>query len=155
MLVIEDDQQILNLLDDELTRSGCKVLVARGERELRRHLAAPEFDLVLLDLALDGAPYRGLELVREIRAARNVPIMVITGHAQPWDRVRALEMGIDEYITKPFLVREVLIRLERVLKLYNPGAPAVSRSAPIFVFSGLQLIPSVVRSIRQRGSLST
>lgn len=141
MLVVDDDHQLLNVLDEELTRSGYKVLVAPGERELKRLLAAPEFDLVLLDLALDGVPYRGLELVREIRTARNVPIMVITGHAQPWDRVRALEMGIDEYITKPFLVKEVLIRMERVLKLYDKKAAAVSHGAPIFIFSGLRLDP--------------
>lgn len=141
VLVLEDDHQLLTALEGELTRNGYLVLGAAGEQDLKPFLAEPRYEVVILDLALDGSPYKGLELVREIRTARNVPIMVVSGHAQPWDRLRALEMGIDDYITKPFLLKEVLIRLERVLKLYNAEASGSGGGAPVFVFSGLRLDP--------------
>jgi two-component system, OmpR family, response regulator len=141
ILILEDDRQLLTALETELTKTGYAVLSATGEQELRLLLADPQYEVVILDLALDGSPYKGLDLVRDIRNARNVPIIVVSGHAQPWDRLRALEMGIDDYITKPFLMKEVLIRLERVLKIYNAEASGAAVGAPVYVFSGLRLDP--------------
>ena len=152
ILIIEDDRQLLTALETNLTNTGYAVLSATGEQELRPLLADPKFEVVILDLALEGSPYKGLELVREIRNARNVPIIVVSGHAQPWDRLRALEMGIDDYITKPFIIKEVLIRLERVLKLYSPDASGSVGGAPVFVFSGLQLDP-VRRTVKTGGDV--
>jgi DNA-binding response OmpR family regulator len=147
ILILEDDPQLLTALSAELAKNNYDVLSATGEQDLKGFLTDPKYDLVILDLALDGAAYKGLELVREIRHARNVPIIVASGHAQPWDRLRALEMGIDDYITKPFLLKEVLIRLARVLKIYRADTVRAGVHNPVFVFSGLQLDP-VRRTVR-------
>ena len=141
ILVLEDDRQLLNLLESELAAQGYDVFAAASEAELRVFLSDPRFELVILDLALEGSPYRGLELVRAIRNARNVPILVISAHVEPWDRLRALEMGIDDYITKPFLLGEVLIRLQRILKAYSPEEPPNAAQEPAFDFAGLRLDP--------------
>lgn len=150
VLVLEDDRQLLRLLEQELSANGYDVSAAGSEAELRLFLAEPRYELVILDLALDGSPYKGLELVRTIRNARNAPIMVISAHVQPWDRLRALEMGIDDYITKPFLLGEVLIRMQRILKAYSPEEPPGTAPQPCFDFAGLRLDP-LARTVTAAG----
>jgi two-component system, OmpR family, response regulator len=141
VLVIEDDQQLQGVVRAALEGIGFDVRAAMGEMDLKRCLGDPKFDLVILDLAMDGEPYKGFELVREIRKVRSVPIVVISGHSQPWDRLRALELGIDDYVTKPFLMREVELRLRRALKLYDVERLESVGSDSGFVFSGLRLDP--------------
>lgn len=150
VLVLEDDRQLLSLLEAELAANGYDVFAAASEAELRLFLSDPRYELVILDLALDGSPYKGLELVRSIRNARNVPILVISAHVQPWDRLRALEMGIDDYITKPFLLGEVLIRLQRIFKTYSPEEPPGVAEEPCFAFAGLRLDP-LARTVTAAG----
>jgi len=75
-------------------------------------------NLITLDLDLGG--HDGLDLAREVRAKRNVPIIMITGKSGPLDRVAGLEKGADDYITKPFHIREVLIRIRTILRRYEP-----------------------------------
>ena len=78
--------------------------------------------------------------MREIRNARNVPMIAISEHAQPWDRLRALELGIDEYIMKPFLIGELLIRIRRALTRHSPKA--LQKGSPSgFTFSRFHLDP--------------
>lgn len=140
-MVVEDDPILLQSLETELTSNGFEVLTASGEADLRKHLEAPRFHLVVLDLALDGAPYKGLDLVRPIRTLRNAPIVVITGHSEPWDRLRALEMGIDDYITKPFFLREAVIRIERLLNVYSAKTASAPPRNRIYDFAGFMLDP--------------
>lgn len=147
VLVLEGDRQLLDMIAAELARNGYDVLRAAGEHDLKALLVEPKFELAIIDLALDGAAFKGLDLVREIRDARNVPIIAISGHAQPWDRLRALEMGIDDYITKPFLLKELLIRIERLFSIYKAAASGTVGHGRVFVFSGFQLDP--VRRIVQ------
>lgn len=121
--------------------AGYTVEKANGEADVNALLAARRFDLVTLDINLDGMPYKGLDLVMPIRTARNVPIIAITAHSEPRDRLRALEVGIDDYVTKPFLMGEMLIRIERALNRYVRAAiPSVEGQAqPVFQFAGFQL----------------
>lgn len=133
--VIEDDPRLSGAIGEELRRAGYCVKNADGEAQLAALLADSEFDLVTLDLNLDGAPYKGLDLVRTIRTARNVPIIAITAHSEPWDRLRALEVGIDDYVTKPFLMGEMLIRIERALSRYRPFAAETPAAQPARLFS--------------------
>lgn len=140
-MVIEDDPRLCDAIAEELNHAGYEVEKANGEAEFSSLLANGRFDLVTLDLNLDGVPYKGLDLVRSIRTARNVPIIAITGHNEPWDRLRALEVGIDDYVTKPFLMGEMLIRIERALRRYVP-APSPSpadQAQPVFQFADFQL----------------
>jgi two-component system, OmpR family, response regulator len=147
VLILEDDRQLLGMMSAELAKNGYEVLSAAGEQDFRSHLNNPKFEVVILDLALDGDAYKGLNLVREIRNARNIPIIVVSAHAQPWDRLRALEMGIDDYITKPFLIKELLIRLKRVLQIYKAEESGAAGYNPVVVFSRFQLDP-VRRSVQ-------
>lgn len=153
ILILEDDRSLLQLLTTELTGNGYDVLAATGELDLHHYLKSAEFDLVVLDLALDGRPYMGLELIQVLRNIRNVPIIVISGHTQPWDRLRALEMGIDDYITKPFLVGEIMIRLKRVLKTYSSKTAESDVDTAIYAFAGFGLDP--VRRIIQSADGNT
>jgi len=84
-------------------------------------IATERIDLVTLDLRLGDED--GLLLARELRAQRNIPILMITGMGEPFDRVRGLESGADDYVVKPFLIREVVLRIRHVLARYR-GAPA-------------------------------
>ncbi len=139
--VIEDDVRLCDAIAGELSHAGYRVEKAHGETQLTAMLAGRQFDLVTLDLNLDGMPYKGLELVRHIRNARNVPIIAITAHSEPWDRLRALEVGIDDYVTKPFLMGEMLIRIKRALERYVPEQPLPPGEAPhsSFCFAGFRL----------------
>jgi DNA-binding response OmpR family regulator len=139
--VIEDDVRLCDAIADELNHAGYTVEKANGEAEVTPLLAGRGFDLVTLDLNLDGMPYKGLDLVRAIRTARNVPIIAITAHTAPWDRLRALELGIDDYVTKPFLMGEILIRIERALSRYapEPGVAGPGQPHAVFRFAGYQL----------------
>lgn len=147
VLILEDDGVLLSILQSEIEAKNYTVLCASGERELRALLVEPQFDIVVLDLGLDDKPYKGLDLVQEIRNARNVPIVVISGHHQPWDRLRALEMGVDDYVTKPFHLGELLIRIGRVCKLYDVKGADERTGGPVFVFSGMCL-DTVRRTLR-------
>lgn len=147
VLIVEDDIQLQSMLQNELMAIGFDVLVATGEKDVRRHLDKPNFDLVILDLALDGNPYKGFEFVRDVRKARSVPIIVVSGHSKPWDRLKALELGIDDYITKPFLIREVELRLKRYLKLYRGSDLDSGGAAVTLYFSGL-VLDTLSRTVR-------
>lgn len=148
ILVLEDDALLLALLQSEFVARNHDVICATSEDELRASLLAPKFDVVLLDLGLDNEPYKGLDLIREIRNARNVPIVVISGHHQPWDRLRALEMGVDDYVTKPFHLNELLIRIGRVCKLYDMKIDDAKAASQRFWFSDLSL-DVVQRTLRR------
>lgn len=133
--------KLCDAISEELSHAGYHVEKATGEADFAPLLASRTFDLVTLDINLDGMPYKGLDLVRAIRTQRNVPIIAITAHTAPWDRLRALELGIDEYVTKPFLMGEMLIRVERALNRYDPAKPATGNAQlpQAFSFAGFRL----------------
>lgn len=122
ILVVDDEQEIRTLLRRCFERDGFAVAEARNGVEMRARLEDKELTLVTLDLTLGGED--GLELAREIRAKRNVPIIMITGKGDTIDRVVGLELGADDYITKPFQLREVLARVRAVLRRYAGIAEA-------------------------------
>ncbi len=117
ILVIEDDPDILEILEYNLSNEGFDVACATdGERGLRE-AAANKPALVLLDLMLPGIP--GLEVCRRLRASpasRDVPIIIVTAKGEEADAVAGLEVGADDYVTKPFRVRELVARVNAVLR---------------------------------------
>ncbi len=121
ILVVDDEAEIRTLLRKCFERDGFSVAEARNGAEMRAHLEDRDLVLVTLDLTLGGED--GLELAREIRAKRNVPIIMITGKGDTIDRVVGLELGADDYITKPFQLREVLARVRAVLRRYASVEP--------------------------------
>lgn len=113
ILVVDDEPAIRSVLRRGLEAEGFAVSEAGKATELLRHIETDPVDLITLDLGLPDA--EGLALVRRIRAKQNVPIVMITARGTPVDRVSGLDHGADDYIAKPFLVREVLVRIRNVL----------------------------------------
>lgn len=119
---------------------GFVVAEAVNGDEINAILAKQPIDLITLDLNLGGE--NGFDLVREIRAKRNVPIVMITGKGDTIDRVVGLELGADDYIAKPFQLREVVARIRAVLRRYHctpdpapEPSPTPSKNTPSTVLS--------------------
>lgn len=144
ILVVDDDPEVRTLLRRCFELEGYEALEAGNGAEMRALLEAHPASLITLDLKLGGED--GLTLAREIRSSRNVPIIMVTGKDDPVDRVVGLEIGADDYITKPFHLREVLARVRAVLRRYDQsqtpspttgGAPVGARSG--YAFEGFTL----------------
>lgn len=114
ILVVDDDPRVRSMLHIYLEEEGFKVTGAANGEAMRACMAECQVHLVILDLALPGED--GLSLARELRAASDVPIIIVTGKGDLIDRVTGLEVGADDYITKPFQLREVLARIRAVLR---------------------------------------
>jgi len=115
VLAVDDDPAMRAMIADYLADQNMQVSVATNSREMHRVLAAGAVDLVILDLKLGNE--NGLEIVRALRADSDLPIIVLTGHRrEAVDRVVGLELGADDYLTKPFSPRELLARINAVLR---------------------------------------
>jgi two-component system OmpR family response regulator len=114
ILIVDDDREIRDLLSRFLTRNGCRVSVAREEREMRKVLQDASIDLIVLDAMLPGKD--GFTICRELRATGGVPIIMLTAIGDETDRIVGLEMGADDYVAKPFNPRELLARMRAVLR---------------------------------------
>ena len=114
VLIVEDDRTLLETLEYNLQRQEYTVYKAMDGRTALQVARREEPDLVLLDLMLPGLD--GLEVCRILRQEMNVPILILTARAEVVDRVVGLEMGADDYITKPFSMRELLARVKATLR---------------------------------------
>ena len=126
VLIVEDDEVARTKLAGYLETAGHRVSEAIDGRGLRRVLASDPVDLVLLDINLPGED--GLELTRFIRASHDVGIILVTGRTDDVDRIVGLEIGADDYITKPFNPRELLARVKALLRRTTARAPSVSET---------------------------
>ncbi len=126
VLVVDDEEEVRGLLRAGLEPEGFTVLEAEDGAGLMAHLDAGPVDLITLDVRLSGED--GFTLAREVRAKNNVPIVMISGKGDMIDRVVGLELGADDYIAKPFHMREVLARIRAVLRRYaSPAAAPAGR----------------------------
>jgi len=114
VLIVDDDREIRDLLSRFLSANGCRVSVARDEREMRKSLAESAIDLIVLDVMLPGKD--GFTACRELRASSNVPIIMLTAAGEDTDRIVGLELGADDYMQKPFNPRELLARMRALLR---------------------------------------
>jgi two-component system, OmpR family, response regulator len=114
ILVVDDEPEITGVLQRYLATQGYKVSTADSGVAMRRAMADAEVDLVLLDLGLPGED--GLALMRYLREQSSVAIIVVTGRGEQVDRIVGLEVGADDYVTKPFDVRELAARVRSVLR---------------------------------------
>jgi len=125
-LVVEDDHTMLHLVMNYLREHDIRAISASGRDEVAGLLVREEPNLVILDLRLGQED--GLDLLREIRSHSDVPVIITTGHRRDEiDRVVGLELGADDYITKPFGLRELLARIRAVLRRREAGQAAVQR----------------------------
>ena len=109
LLVVDDDQDIRQLLCDALSQKGYRVLEAENGRQTWLHLDVEPVDLVLMDLYLQEED--GLNLARDIRSRFAMPIMMLTGKGDETDRILGLELAADDYMMKPFNLRELTARI--------------------------------------------
>lgn len=117
ILVVDDDRDIRELLSRFLKKNGYRVDVAANGKEMRAMLVAAQIDLIVLDRVMPGED--GLNLCRDIRRESRVPIILLTLLGSDTDRIIGLEMGADDYLTKPFNPQELLARIKAVLRRAN------------------------------------
>ncbi|MCT8996800.1 response regulator [Chelativorans intermedius] len=121
LLVVDDDTRIRTLLHRFLRENGYRVSVASDAAEARRKLAGLDFDLIVLDIMMPGED--GVTLTRSLRAQRNVPILMLTALSETESRVTGLEAGADDYLPKPFDPRELVLRVNNILRRGGPQTP--------------------------------
>jgi two-component system OmpR family response regulator len=141
VLIVDDDADIRDLTAEYLRRQGLQASVAADAREMRAALASRRIDLVVLDLMLPGTD--GIALCRELRAPDrpHLPIVMLTARSDEADRILGLELGADDYLTKPFAARELLARIRAVLRRTRMLPPnlAVQEAARMLAFGGWRL----------------
>jgi two-component system OmpR family response regulator len=122
LLIVDDDREIRTLVAEQLRKAGYAVVTASDGPTMMAALDANAIDLIILDLTLPGED--GLSLCRETRSRRNIPIIMLTARGEPIDRVIGLEVGADDYISKPFDPRELTARVRSVIRrAYHPLRP--------------------------------
>ena len=119
VLIVDDDETVRRLVNDYLVQNDFRVSGASRGAELMGALGGQVIDLVLLDLRLGGED--GMQLLRQVRAHSQIPVIILTGRTEEADRVMGLELGADDYLTKPFSPRELLARIRTVLRRTHAG----------------------------------
>src|SRR5271156_1393271 len=114
LLVVDDDARLGELLRRYLSDGGFRVTIARDAGEARANLASFAFDLVVLDVMMPGES--GLALTHALRHEGRVPVLLLTAMGEPEDRVTGLEQGADDYLSKPFEPRELVLRIRNLLQ---------------------------------------
>lgn len=135
LLLVDDDADILALLTRYLGANGCRTATAASAAQARAAIAAGEIDLVLLDLGLPDED--GLSLLRHLQTRWRGPVIVVSGRGDAVDRVVGLELGADDYLAKPFDLRELLARVRSVLR--RAAAPGPAPAAQCLAFAGFRL----------------
>jgi two-component system OmpR family response regulator len=149
VLVVDDDPDIVQLLARYLRGHGFRVVTAMSGAQLRAGIAAGTIDLVLLDLGLPDED--GLSLLRYLQTEWRVPVIVVSGRGEAVERVVGLELGADDYVTKPFDFRELLARIRSVLRRAQAQPEIVSVAAYVLEFDGLKLDLSARRLTDRSG----
>ena len=118
ILVVDDDTRLRELLKSFLSRHGFRVTTASSAQEARQRRTGLDFDLIVLDVMMPGQT--GLDFAAELRKKDDVPILMLTAMGEARDRIAGLEAGVDDYLGKPFEPRELLLRIQSVLRRGRP-----------------------------------
>ncbi|MDP1911031.1 MAG: response regulator transcription factor, partial [Hyphomicrobium sp.] len=121
ILVVDDDDRLSGLLKRFLAEAGFMVATACDAADARRHLQALEFDLIVLDRMMPGQS--GLEFAADLRREGSIPILMLTAMGDAEDRIAGLEQGVDDYLAKPFEPRELLLRINAILRRAAKASP--------------------------------
>ncbi|MBN3857136.1 response regulator [Paraburkholderia sp. Ac-20340] len=155
ILIVDDDRGIRELIADYLEKNGMRVSVAANGREMRAALENGAPDLIVLDLMMPGED--GLVLCRDLRASRfrAVPVLMLTARSEETDRIVGLEMGADDYLSKPFAVRELLARIRSVLRRTRmlPPGMQVTETATMLAFGEWRLDTTARHLLDEEGML--
>lgn len=141
ILIVDDDREIRELVSGYLAKNGLRTSTAADGRQMRSFLDANTVDLIVLDVMMPGQD--GLALCRELRAGKHkaTPILMLTARSDEMDRVIGLEMGADDYLSKPFAARELLARINAVLRRTRMLPPnlQISEAGQILTFGTWRL----------------
>ena len=138
ILIVDDDLDTRAELKEYLTKHGFVTGTAENGEAMRVRMQEAGYDLVIMDLTLPGED--GLALTQYIRRQSQMPVIMLTGRSETIDRVIGLEMGADDYVTKPFELRELLARIRSVLRrAKSPSEDAAEESSAVVKFEGWQL----------------
>jgi two-component system phosphate regulon response regulator OmpR len=113
ILVVDDDKRIRDLIARFLMENGYRVNTAEDAAIARASMRGLSFDLIILDIMMPGET--GLSLAQDLRSYSQVPILMLTARSEPEDRIAGLEIGVDDYLSKPFEPRELLLRMKNIL----------------------------------------
>lgn len=122
LLIVDDDERIRGLLQKFLMRNGFLVSVARDAAQARKILAGLEFDLIVMDVMMPGED--GVALTRDLRKRMTTPILLLTARGEAANRIEGLEAGADDYLVKPFEPKELLLRINAILRRVPQVKPA-------------------------------
>jgi len=128
LLIVDDDERIRGLLQKFLVRNGFLVSVARDAAQARRILGGLEFDLIVMDVMMPGED--GVTLTRDLRKKMTTPILLLTARGEAANRIEGLEAGADDYLVKPFEPKELLLRINAILR----RVPQVKAAEPVRQF---------------------
>ena len=123
LLIVDDDERIRDLLRKFLMRHGFLVSIARDAGHARRVLAGLDFDLIVMDVMMPGES--GVELTRALRETHDTPILLLTAKGETPDRIEGLEAGADDYLPKPFEPKELLLRINAILRRMPEPEPEI------------------------------
>nr|WP_315595410.1 response regulator [uncultured Cupriavidus sp.] len=155
VLIVDDDREIRELVSTYLTKNGLRVTMAPDGRHMRQFLEANTVDLIVLDIMMPGDD--GLVLCRELRASKHkaTPILMLTARDDETDRIVGLEMGADDYLTKPFAARELLARIKAVLRRTRMLPPnlQISEAGQMLAFGEWQLDTTARHLIDRDGTI--
>ena len=151
ILVTDDDPQIRALLEEYLVENGLRVSVASTGEQMSKIMNGEAIDLLVLDLRLAGDD--GMAIARSLRETSSIPIVMLTGVHDEADRVMGLELGADDYLTKPFSPRELLARIRTVLRRTRSGPSGATRQREIraYRFAEFELNLRTRRLRREQG----
>jgi DNA-binding response OmpR family regulator len=147
VLLVEDERQLRDLVRSYLERAGFMVLSTGSGAEAITMFGSAAPDLVVLDLGLPDVP--GVAVAREVRSAGATPILMLTAKSGEEDRIAGLELGADDYVTKPFSPRELVLRVQAILRR---GGPAAAEQGVSRFGSGALVIDEPRRSAQVRGT---
>jgi len=122
LLIVDDDERIRGLLQKFLIRHGFLVSAARDAGHAERILSGLDFDLIVLDVMMPGED--GISFCQRLRESRQVPVLLLTAKGETQDRIAGLEAGADDYLPKPFEPRELLLRINSILRRVPPATAA-------------------------------
>ena len=140
ILLVEDDAEISRMLVEVLSENGFTALSVTSATEMEASMASATVDLVVLDIMLPGED--GLSICRRLRAASSIPIIMLTARGADVDRIVGLEIGADDYVTKPFNSRELVARIRALLRRAQGGHDGSHPRARPLVFCGWRIDPA-------------
>ncbi|MHC2333900.1 response regulator [Bradyrhizobium sp. USDA 4454] len=139
ILCVEDDADIARMLAEVLQDNGFRPVLVGSAVEMDALLKRENFDLIVLDVMLPGED--GLSICRRLRMSSSIPIIMVTARGEDIDRILGLELGADDYVTKPFNSRELVARIRALLRRVESGVAARSRPRPL-TFAGWRINPT-------------